>query len=263
MIVIPAIDLKDGECVRLRQGEMEDATVFSDDPLATAEHWLSQGAKRLHIVDLNGAFAGEPVNGEIVQAIARKTTSDFTDPLKQKDLLRDAAFTALRDFIGSWTKSPLATAAQHAAAIRLQAIFDRHGNSIHRLGYNRQSGLMDALISDLQAPDATADLAALSLTPLFDQMVQAQSDFESIMADKAAAESGASLPTISENRPPLEHQLNLILANLNTWLELDPTPELTEAAGRMDEVIVQIMTPALARRTRATPDAPAAPAPQP
>ncbi|WP_160152109.1 1-(5-phosphoribosyl)-5-[(5-phosphoribosylamino)methylideneamino]imidazole-4-carboxamide isomerase [Microbulbifer sp. ALW1] len=72
MIVIPAIDLKDGECVRLRQGEMEDATVFSDDPVATAEHWLSQGAKRLHIVDLNGAFAGNPVNGDAVNAIARQ-----------------------------------------------------------------------------------------------------------------------------------------------------------------------------------------------
>ncbi|WP_288131765.1 1-(5-phosphoribosyl)-5-[(5-phosphoribosylamino)methylideneamino]imidazole-4-carboxamide isomerase [Microbulbifer sp.] len=72
MIVIPAIDLKDGECVRLRQGEMEDATVFSDDPLATAEHWLSQGAKRLHLVDLNGAFAGNPVNSEAVKIIARQ-----------------------------------------------------------------------------------------------------------------------------------------------------------------------------------------------
>ncbi|KUJ83792.1 1-(5-phosphoribosyl)-5-[(5-phosphoribosylamino)methylideneamino]imidazole-4-carboxamide isomerase [Microbulbifer flavimaris] len=72
MIVIPAIDLKDGQCVRLRQGEMEDATVFSDDPLATARHWVDQGARRLHLVDLNGAFAGNPVNGEAVTAIAKE-----------------------------------------------------------------------------------------------------------------------------------------------------------------------------------------------
>ncbi|AOS96124.1 1-(5-phosphoribosyl)-5-[(5-phosphoribosylamino)methylideneamino] imidazole-4-carboxamide isomerase [Microbulbifer aggregans] len=72
MIVIPAIDLKDGQCVRLRQGEMEDATVFSDDPLATARHWVEQGARRLHLVDLNGAFAGNPVNGEAVTAIAKE-----------------------------------------------------------------------------------------------------------------------------------------------------------------------------------------------
>ena len=71
MLIIPAIDLKDGQCVRLRQGRMEDATVFSDDPVQMAGQWVSMGARRLHIVDLNGAFAGTPVNGEIVKAIAR------------------------------------------------------------------------------------------------------------------------------------------------------------------------------------------------
>lgn len=70
MLIIPAIDLKDGQCVRLKQGRMEDSTVFSDDPLAMAGHWLEQGARRLHLVDLNGAFAGKPVNGEIVRNIA-------------------------------------------------------------------------------------------------------------------------------------------------------------------------------------------------
>ena len=71
MLVIPAIDLKDGQCVRLRQGLMEQSTVFSDDPVAMAAQWVEQGARRLHLVDLNGAFAGEPVNGEVVTAIAR------------------------------------------------------------------------------------------------------------------------------------------------------------------------------------------------
>jgi phosphoribosylformimino-5-aminoimidazole carboxamide ribotide isomerase len=71
MIVIPAIDLKDGQCVRLKQGRMEETTVFSDDPVSMAGHWQEQGARRLHLVDLNGAFAGEPVNGEIVKSIAR------------------------------------------------------------------------------------------------------------------------------------------------------------------------------------------------
>jgi phosphoribosylformimino-5-aminoimidazole carboxamide ribotide isomerase len=71
MLVIPAIDLKDGQCVRLRQGRMEDSTVFSDDPVKTAGHWRAQGARRLHLVDLNGAFVGEPVNGAIVEAIAK------------------------------------------------------------------------------------------------------------------------------------------------------------------------------------------------
>ena len=70
MLVIPAIDLKDGQCVRLRQGRMEDSTVFSDDPASMAGIWQEKGARRLHIVDLNGAFAGTPVNAEIITKIA-------------------------------------------------------------------------------------------------------------------------------------------------------------------------------------------------
>ncbi|MFZ5757363.1 MAG: 1-(5-phosphoribosyl)-5-[(5-phosphoribosylamino)methylideneamino]imidazole-4-carboxamide isomerase [Pseudomonadota bacterium] len=71
MLIIPAIDLKDGKCVRLKQGRMEDDTVFSDDPVAMARRWVDAGGRRLHLVDLNGAFAGEPVNGGIVRAIAQ------------------------------------------------------------------------------------------------------------------------------------------------------------------------------------------------
>ena len=69
MLLIPAIDLKDGECVRLRQGIMEDATVFSGDIVAMAERWVNQGARRLHMVDLNGAFEGRPVNDEAVHQV--------------------------------------------------------------------------------------------------------------------------------------------------------------------------------------------------
>lgn len=71
MFIIPAIDLKDGKCVRLRQGLMEDSTVFSDDPVAMAGKWVSQGCRRLHLVDLNGAFDGKPINGDIVTDIAK------------------------------------------------------------------------------------------------------------------------------------------------------------------------------------------------
>ncbi|WP_417584676.1 1-(5-phosphoribosyl)-5-[(5-phosphoribosylamino)methylideneamino]imidazole-4-carboxamide isomerase [Nitrincola sp.] len=71
MLIIPAIDLKDGKCVRLRQGRMDDSTVFSDNPVDMAAKWVEAGCRRLHLVDLNGAFAGEPVNGEIVKAIAQ------------------------------------------------------------------------------------------------------------------------------------------------------------------------------------------------
>ena len=69
MLLIPAIDLKEGRCVRLRQGRMQDDTVFSDDPVAVAGRWIQEGARRLHLVDLDGAFAGEPRNAAVVHAI--------------------------------------------------------------------------------------------------------------------------------------------------------------------------------------------------
>src|SRR5574343_2031996 len=69
MLIIPAIDLKDGQCVRLKQGLMEQATVFSDSPAEMARHWVNQGARRLHLVDLNGAFACLPNNHVAIKAI--------------------------------------------------------------------------------------------------------------------------------------------------------------------------------------------------
>ncbi|OGI38601.1 MAG: 1-(5-phosphoribosyl)-5-[(5-phosphoribosylamino)methylideneamino]imidazole-4-carboxamide isomerase [Candidatus Muproteobacteria bacterium RBG_16_62_13] len=72
MIIIPAIDIKDGKCVRLRQGKMDEVTVFSDDPLEMAGRWVKAGARRLHLVDLNGATQGEPVNAEVIGRIVAK-----------------------------------------------------------------------------------------------------------------------------------------------------------------------------------------------
>jgi phosphoribosylformimino-5-aminoimidazole carboxamide ribotide isomerase len=71
VLIIPAIDLKDGRCVRLQQGKMETATVFSDDPVAMARHWAAQGAKRLHVVDLNGAVAGRPKNEKVIREMIK------------------------------------------------------------------------------------------------------------------------------------------------------------------------------------------------
>ncbi len=70
MLLIPAIDLKGGKCVRLRQGRPDDVTVFSDDPVGVAARWVGEGARRLHIVDLDGAFAGKPKNADVIRAIA-------------------------------------------------------------------------------------------------------------------------------------------------------------------------------------------------
>jgi phosphoribosylformimino-5-aminoimidazole carboxamide ribotide isomerase len=69
MLIIPAIDIKEGRCVRLQQGDMDKETIFSEDPAAVAQHWLEQGARRLHLVDLNGAVAGKPRNEAVIKSI--------------------------------------------------------------------------------------------------------------------------------------------------------------------------------------------------
>jgi phosphoribosylformimino-5-aminoimidazole carboxamide ribotide isomerase len=77
MLLIPAIDLKDGRCVRLKQGDMSASTTFSDDPAAVARRWVEAGARRLHLVDLNGAFAGKPVNEPAIKAILKAVGDDI------------------------------------------------------------------------------------------------------------------------------------------------------------------------------------------
>jgi phosphoribosylformimino-5-aminoimidazole carboxamide ribotide isomerase len=86
MLLIPAIDLKGGRCVRLRQGRMDEETVFSDDPLAVAQRWVDAGTRRLHIVDLDGAMSGRPENAEII----RNITESFPDvPVQVGGGIRD------------------------------------------------------------------------------------------------------------------------------------------------------------------------------
>lgn len=89
MLMIPAIDLKDGQCVRLRQGLMEDATVFSSQPADMAAHWVAQGARRLHLVDLNGAFAGTPKNKGAIEAILQTVGQQI--PVQLGGGIRDLA----------------------------------------------------------------------------------------------------------------------------------------------------------------------------
>jgi phosphoribosylformimino-5-aminoimidazole carboxamide ribotide isomerase len=73
MLIIPAIDLKDGHCVRLFQGEMDKETVYFEDPVAAARHWVAEGATFLHIVDLNGAVEGRPVHTKEIEAICKQS----------------------------------------------------------------------------------------------------------------------------------------------------------------------------------------------
>jgi len=76
MLLIPAIDLKDGQCVRLKQGDMDQTTVFGEDPAAVARRWVDKGARRVHLVDLNGAFAGKPKNEQAIRAILKNIGSE-------------------------------------------------------------------------------------------------------------------------------------------------------------------------------------------
>ena len=91
MQIIPAIDIKDGHCVRLKQGEMQSATVFSEDPAAMAQHWLELGAQRLHLVDLNGAFAGKPKNElairEVVSVIGEEIPVQLGGGIRDLDTI--------------------------------------------------------------------------------------------------------------------------------------------------------------------------------
>ena len=87
MLLIPAIDLKDGHCVRLEQGDMSVSTSFGDDPAAMARRWLDAGARRLHLVDLNGAFAGKPVNESAVKAIIKELGGEI--PIQLGGGIRD------------------------------------------------------------------------------------------------------------------------------------------------------------------------------
>jgi phosphoribosylformimino-5-aminoimidazole carboxamide ribotide isomerase len=87
VLIIPAIDLKDGRCVRLQQGDMKKVTVFGDDPVAMAKHWAAQGARRLHIVDLNGAVAGRPKNEKVIREMIKAVGE--TTPIELGGGIRD------------------------------------------------------------------------------------------------------------------------------------------------------------------------------
>ncbi len=75
MMLIPAIDIKGGRCVRLRQGKMDEETVFGEDPVVISDQWVEAGARRLHLVDLDGALSGEPVNADVIQFAGKPLTS--------------------------------------------------------------------------------------------------------------------------------------------------------------------------------------------
>lgn len=135
MIILPAIDLKDGKCVRLRQGKAEDVTVYSDDPVAQALDWREQGAEQLHVVDLDGAFQGEPRHTEVIAQIVKA----IGIPVEVGGGLRtDAHIERLLE--AGVTRTIIGTRALESADA-LAALVQRFGNAI-TVGIDARDGFV-------------------------------------------------------------------------------------------------------------------------
>ena len=149
MVIIPAIDIKDGRCVRLKQGDMTEETVFSEDPVGVAQHWLAQGARRLHIVDLNGAVAGKPRNEavirKIVDAVGEEIPVQLGGGIRDLDTVEgyiDAGVTYV--VIGTAAvKNPgfLQDACAAFAGLRIRDVHELGGLEFRPDGYVEQAAL--------------------------------------------------------------------------------------------------------------------------
>ncbi len=135
MIILPAIDLKDGQCVRLRQGRAEEVTVYSDDPVAQARRWVDEGARELHVVDLDGAFSGAPAHAGVIRAIVQT----LRIPVEVGGGLRsDAHIEALIE--AGAARTILGTRAFENAAA-LKSLVDRFGRVI-TVGIDARDGFV-------------------------------------------------------------------------------------------------------------------------
>jgi len=168
MILYPAIDLKDGQCVRLLKGEMTEATVFNDDPGAQAAAFQAAGAEWLHIVDLNGAFAGEPVNGAAVESIL----ANLTIPAQLGGGIRDMAT------IETWLSKGLARVILGTVAVenpdlvreaaqtfpgQVAVGLDARGGKVATRGWAEET---DMTVTDLARAFEDAGIAAIIYTDI-------------------------------------------------------------------------------------------------
>jgi phosphoribosylformimino-5-aminoimidazole carboxamide ribotide isomerase len=158
MEIIPAIDIKDGQCVRLYQGNFEQSTVYDDDPVAVARRWVEQGARRLHVVDLDGARSGHPVHADVISAIVRAAGV----PVQLGGGLRDEA--AVQSALGlGVARVILGTAAVHNPDMTAR-LLERHGDAIivgvdARDGMVATAGWLDT--AAVRAADLVAQMTAL------------------------------------------------------------------------------------------------------
>jgi phosphoribosylformimino-5-aminoimidazole carboxamide ribotide isomerase len=195
MIVIPAIDLKEGKCVRLEQGLMEKDTVFNDNPAAQARDWQNQGAELLHIVDLDGAFAGEPKNRDAIEAIVKA----ITIPAQLGGGIRDIATIEAYLSLGL-SRVIIGTAAQRNPELVLEACKKFPGRIV--VGIDAKNGMVAvqgwAEVTDITADDLARKFEDCGVTAIIytdinlDGMLQGPN----LEATKALAES-VSIPVIA------------------------------------------------------------------
>ncbi|MAQ60838.1 MAG: 1-(5-phosphoribosyl)-5-[(5-phosphoribosylamino)methylideneamino]imidazole-4-carboxamide isomerase [Gammaproteobacteria bacterium] len=161
MLLIPAIDLKDGQCVRLRQGRMDDSTVFSSDPVAMAAHWKDQGARRLHIVDLDGAFAGVPRNGDLIRemvAVMGDVPVQVGGGIRTEAIIEaylDAGVQGLILGTKAVNEPDFLRAMARAYAGKILLGLDARGGVVATEGWDKETGI--------QALDFVRDITALPL----------------------------------------------------------------------------------------------------
>ena len=196
MLIIPAIDLKDGKCVRLRQGRMDDDTVFSDDPVSMAKRWVDAGARRLHLVDLNGAFEGEPVNGDVVRAI----TQAFPElPVQVGGGIRDA------ETIESYLKAGVEYCIIGTKAVREPEFVERvckqfPGHII--VGIDAKDGMVAvegwAEVSDVKAVDLARRFEDSGVSAIVYTDISRDGMMQGVNAEATAALAGSiSIPVVA------------------------------------------------------------------
>jgi hypothetical protein len=183
-------------------------------------------------------------------AATRELGNKLTDPIKSADGVRDNAFRTLRDFASVWAHNQTAPEANRTAGHRLSAMFTKHGNSLHRLGYNKQSGALEGLFADLASAQSQADLKQLNLDGFHAELIAAQDAFEAVWAQRSNPSTQDTLPLKWDHTVQLRWRLSFLLESVEQWERLG-LPEATQPlVTRLNVIITDLMKPVLARQTR-------------
>ena len=196
MLLIPAIDLKDGQCVRLRQGRMDDSTVFSSNPVDMAAHWKDQGARRLHIVDLDGAFAGVPRNGDLIRemvAVMGDVPVQVGGGIRTEAIIEaylDAGVQGLILGTKAVNEPDFLRAMARAYAGKILLGLDARGGVVATEGWDKETGL--------QALDFVRDITELPLAGIVYTDIDRDGMMQGLnVASTLALAKAAQLPVVA------------------------------------------------------------------